>query len=275
MDFEIFEVSPQELTGDCSDQSLTIEGVATSFCNTNTGQHVYLNIHSVPATRDIDFTAIRGSPYKYSLKISQIDCNTNEQVMRDIQAPVGCLQYFREPSGTIQSFNYDGVRAYATNQDYAICIARSDKNCGIKYTNPPLDTSRARSVGAAFQQGCSAGGSYGGTQDSGCGEDCMRAGIGEGVAGGDSDWLTIAGGQLADADLTAASSYKAFFCGRGLGVDTNYTTDGVDGKGVVDFSSGPFIIKFHADGIKPQPVDDAITDDVGFVVEYAVQTGTC
>ena len=90
---------------------------------------MYLGIDSVPSNRDVDFTAIRGSNYKYSITVTQINCNTDYETMKD-------LQYFTESGGTIQSFNYDGVNAYSINQDYSICIARSAKNCGIKYTNP-------------------------------------------------------------------------------------------------------------------------------------------
>ena len=194
--------------------------------------------------------------------------------MKDLRAPRGCLQYFPESGGTIQSFNYDGVNAYSTNQDYSICIARSAKNCGIKYTNPPVDGSKARSVGAATQNGCRAGSTSSGSPDSGCGEDCLKV-SGSTAAPTDSDWLTIAGGQLADADLADASSYKAFFCGQGLGEDTNSTANGVNGDGVLDFSNGPFIVRFHADSVKPEETAGKITDDVGFVIDYAVQTGKC
>ena len=31
-------------------------------------------------------------------------------------APAGCLQYFTAASGTVTSFNYDGVNAYSPNQ---------------------------------------------------------------------------------------------------------------------------------------------------------------
>ena len=234
---------------------------------------MYLSINSVPSNRDIDFTAMRGSNYKYSLKVTQINCNTNDETMKLLQAPTGCLQYFTEPSGTMQSFNYDGVNAYSINQDYSICIARSAKNCGIKYTNPPVDGSKARSVGAATQNGCRAGSTSSGSPDSGCGEDCLK--VSGSTAATDSDWLTIAGGQLADADLADASSYKAFFCGQGLGEDTNSTANGVNGDGVLDFSNGPFIVRFHADSVKPEETAGKITDDIGFVIDYAVQTGKC
>ena len=59
------------------------------------------------------------------------------------------------------------------------------------------------------------------------------------TAATDSDWLTIAGGQLADADLADASSYKAFFCGQGLGEDTNSTANGVNGDEFLEQTKMP------------------------------------
>ena len=107
---------------------------------------MYLSINSVPSNRDIDYTAIRGSNYKYSIKVTQINCNTNDETMKLLQAPTGCLQYFTKQSGTMQSFNYDGVNAYSIRQDYSICIARSVKNCGIKYTNPLVYGTRSHLI---------------------------------------------------------------------------------------------------------------------------------
>ena len=274
LDLEEFDVAPQELTGDCTDQFLTIEGVDNTFCNINTGQHIYVGVNSVPSNKDIDFTAIRGQTFKYSIRVTQINCATNDDVMQQLRAPNGCLQYFTESGGTIRSFNYDGIRAYSPNQDYAICIARKAKHCGIRYTNPPEESNKIRSIGLAFQSGCS-NGAFGvsGSQDSGCGEDCL--GGSAGLPGADRDWITIAGGQLADGDLRESSSYKSYYCGRGLGVDTDSTVDGVNGNGVVDLSNGPFILNFHADSNKPKEFNGLIEDDVGFVIDYAVQAGTC
>lgn len=38
-----------------------------------------------------------------------------------VTAPTGCLQYFTEPSGIVESFNFG---EYLNNMDYAICIER-------------------------------------------------------------------------------------------------------------------------------------------------------
>ena len=41
-------------------------------------------------------------------------------------APVGCLQYFPEPSGVIESFNFNnGNGVYLGNMKYSICFRRT------------------------------------------------------------------------------------------------------------------------------------------------------
>lgn len=42
-----------------------------------------------------------------------------------LTAPNGCLQYFPQPEGIIESFNYNNNQGpYLPNQDYAICFRK-------------------------------------------------------------------------------------------------------------------------------------------------------
>ena len=51
-----------------------------------------------------------------------------------IVAPNSCLQYYTGVSGTIRSFNYDGVNGrHLSNQDYSICIRTESSFCSISY----------------------------------------------------------------------------------------------------------------------------------------------
>lgn len=44
-------------------------------------------------------------------------------------APMGCLQYFPETSGVIESFNYNnGNGVYMGNMKYSICFRKTSKN---------------------------------------------------------------------------------------------------------------------------------------------------
>ncbi|CAG5028168.1 unnamed protein product [Parnassius apollo] len=61
----------------------------------------------------------------------------------DLAAPTGCLQYFNEPQGFIESFNYRNISnvvttkypSYLNNLNYAICINREKVSCTVTYTN--------------------------------------------------------------------------------------------------------------------------------------------
>lgn len=44
-------------------------------------------------------------------------------------APAGCLQYFPNPSGVVESFNFNnGNGVYMGNMKYSICFRKTDKN---------------------------------------------------------------------------------------------------------------------------------------------------
>lgn len=50
----------------------------------------------------------------------------------NLTAPNGCLQYFPQPSGVIESFNYNNRRGpYLPNQDYAICFRKRSADTKI------------------------------------------------------------------------------------------------------------------------------------------------
>ncbi|CAH0720029.1 unnamed protein product, partial [Brenthis ino] len=60
-----------------------------------------------------------------------------------LSAPTGCLQYFKEDHGYVESFNYRdsteiGITrtpSYLNNLNYAICIERKPASCSVAYTN--------------------------------------------------------------------------------------------------------------------------------------------
>lgn len=64
----------------------------------------------------------------WSATVTQIECPEKSFFSQFDKrlAPVGCLQYFNEPNGTIESFNYNqGNGPYFGKFDYAICVRRS------------------------------------------------------------------------------------------------------------------------------------------------------
>ena len=129
------------------------------MCGENTGQHIYIPVES-PRSRpmmrmitdgrlgnDDTFTT---QGYKFRIKIRQIDCISNDNVLRQLRAPEGCLQYHTQRQGTISSFNWSPTiqRQYYPNQHYSICFRRTASDCRLQLFRskaaPPYSTSVGR-----------------------------------------------------------------------------------------------------------------------------------
>jgi len=68
------------------------------------------------------------------------------------RAPVGCLQYFRSPNGTLRTFNYLPNGRYLAEHDYLLCIRQERDMCGIAYQPCTRDSFR---IGPGGFQGAS------------------------------------------------------------------------------------------------------------------------
>eukprot|EP00096_Caligus_rogercresseyi_P008085 TRINITY_DN2640_c0_g1_i1.p1 TRINITY_DN2640_c0_g1~~TRINITY_DN2640_c0_g1_i1.p1 ORF type:complete len:359 (-),score=3.86 TRINITY_DN2640_c0_g1_i1:476-1552(-) len=98
------------------------------LCGSNLdGQHMYVEFG---ASDTIMWSAAIGSDTgvsrTWNIKTSQIPCNSN------FKAPMGCVQYFTGPMGTISSYNRAGMRAPA-GSIYQNCIRREEGKCSIEY----------------------------------------------------------------------------------------------------------------------------------------------
>jgi len=58
------------------------------------------------------------------------------------RAPVGCLQYFRSPNGTLRTFNYLPNGRYLAEHDYLLCVRQERDMCGIAYQPCTRDSFR-------------------------------------------------------------------------------------------------------------------------------------
>lgn len=58
------------------------------------------------------------------------------------RAPVGCLQYFRSPNGTLRTFNYLPNGRYLADRDYLLCVRQERDMCGIAYQPCTRDSFR-------------------------------------------------------------------------------------------------------------------------------------
>jgi len=131
-DFQTFTglTSETDTTPACTD-SFAVAGQTgnnpPSICGTNTGQHMYAEIGEASGdTATVTFTWGDTSAKQYNIFVQQIPCDA------EYRAPVDCVQYFTDTSGTIQSYNWQGG---VLNQglDYRICIRDAKGYCSVSY----------------------------------------------------------------------------------------------------------------------------------------------
>ncbi|XP_014356828.2 uncharacterized protein LOC106709520 [Papilio machaon] len=138
-----------------------------SLCGDNSGQHLYVRVNASTNSRSIRINfkiADRNTqPHlpqaTWKIKVTQLECFNTLGKFRDgileaitsslpstplsssadrdeyLIAPPGCLQYFPDRSGVIESFNYNrGDGPYIANLAYATCFKRTPDVCGVKLT---------------------------------------------------------------------------------------------------------------------------------------------
>lgn len=126
------------------------------------------------------------------------------------RAPMGCLQYFTQPSGIIESFNFG---QYLNNMDYSICVQRQPDTCRVVFTSSDYDWSL---------NGVGVSGSSSGVGD----QDCAR------------DYLLIPGGSRTGDGFT----YDRYCGGR-----LHYYRGQALSAPIVIKTSGPIVLRFHSD----------------------------
>ncbi|TRY61732.1 hypothetical protein TCAL_01774 [Tigriopus californicus] len=296
LDFEEFDLdSGSSLTSPCDRDSLEILSTGMSdlgmgkLCGNNQDQHLYIpviNDRSQPMIRIMteDRMLNVSQPYKYRIRVTQIDCNSKDPLMNALKAPDNCLQYFVERRGTIQSFNWrpDLPRVYQKNQNYAICFRREPSDCQMSLKRAQNAPAFSTSVGQAtgYTKFCAV--------DNGCGfEECSKALTGI-IGSVTLDHLQINAFHRSSAmpatPVQGKSEYEAsaFFCGVGLGADTPGIGDGEDIRdGVIVQSKGPFVLRFFTDDENGQPNTPTVPtpgpqkiNELGFSIDYQIM-GNC
>ena len=193
--------------------------------------------------------------HRWRIKITQIDCS----IINDLRAPTGCLQFFRERSGVIKSFNWDNgnQNQYVKNQDYSICIRKNPTDCQLTLVRSPSAPTGSTSIGPVRtinSRNC--------RNDNGCGENECVVRI-NGVV--HRDLLQVVAYYKTDNGFKVGGS----FCGVGLGSDS---VD--DGMGIIVQNRGPFVVHFTTDDNAGVVLDQDVTikPEMGFSIDYAIQT---
>jgi len=185
LDLMDFRLAPPT-AGDCNSDQFIIRAnePLPVLCGNNSKQHMYvdvrgrketnLNILSMPVLpkpvgvhneTDADRVIIEWlhevDPNRaWNILVTQIPCMCEDSSLPEPPAPTGCLQYHKEISGVISSFNYHGtIRNYEpcwngtesdcgehvhtghlNNLDYTVCIKSKAGYCGVVYDQVAPDS---------------------------------------------------------------------------------------------------------------------------------------
>eukprot|EP00092_Neocalanus_flemingeri_P006259 GFUD01006733.1.p1 GENE.GFUD01006733.1~~GFUD01006733.1.p1 ORF type:complete len:606 (-),score=82.60 GFUD01006733.1:47-1810(-) len=265
----------------------------SKMCGLNKGQHVYMpvkpgNILIMRATtsgvRNIPLARTDGTnrglsgdtAFRWNARVTQIPCEAPgargglsvadtkaarriPSHYRKLLAPDGCRQYFQESRGRLQSFNYDGKSEVLLNQNYAICVKRPARSCGM--------TLKALGFSLPASAGCLPGNVPAETVDGVCSLCCTST---EGDSPG-VNYLGVSGYSDGASVMTpigqnyAVNQDRYFFCGAKLGV-TNL---------MVTRTKGPLLLRVRTAGNYWEQVSCPDGGCLGFLINYDVDTGTC
>ncbi|XP_063239502.1 uncharacterized protein LOC134540601 isoform X2 [Bacillus rossius redtenbacheri] len=141
IDFIDFTIAQPNSDGVCVTDFMVVTGSTSTvpvICGDNTGEHIYVNFPtgSTPIEITISTSSTSTVARRWLLKVTQIECTD------PWRAPVGCLMYFKDISGTVKSFNYNtlaptttpfGTRQLA-NTNYGVCVRMADGYCSIQWS---------------------------------------------------------------------------------------------------------------------------------------------
>jgi len=255
------------------------------ICGLNTDQHLYIPAsygEQVQVLTTLSGTAAvplgqaslsvaSATEYRWNIKITQIPCEGMSMkkmkkglaripsYFSDLEAPSGCLQYFRDSFGTLTSFNFDGYSTFAPDQDYAICIrgegnSPSGRTCGV--------TLRATSFGLPVngddRKWCSVGGEF---VNPASGQECCLNPL--------SSYLAVLANQPGwTKETEGLTGLKRYFCGGSLGP-----------IGQIIARRKPYIVKVFSGRYTPGDLykEPSLSEDAktGFQINYKIDTGVC
>jgi len=212
--------------GHCEgDSFVASSGVGSSpmICGTNSGQHMVLDTDgSMCVTAIFNFRSGGAQQRSYRIHVLQFG------EFNDMGGPMGCLQYYTEQTGTVNTFNWVGpvgaTSVHLANQHYNVCVRRLVTACRICWS--PIQTAATRGDQATTTRGAFGIGNAGaadamamGAQDAACVKSATAT---------SQDFVVILGGNdvgagsvngalgatLVDAMITVAEMGSDVFCGR-------------------------------------------------------------
>jgi len=253
-------LEPSNLNGAyqmCNGDSMQVGNV--TLCGENTGQHIYIPLN--PRNQNERITTITfntrsgNSRPVWDIAVHQLECLHGQgrsldaiepattadksETFRQPRtfftewiAPSGCLQYFIEPSGQIESFNFNnGVGPYMGDMNYAICFRRLRGNRDLRLTTTFFRMNNGNPNNPGFN------------------EDCLSA---ANTPQRSEDFLFIPNAET-DTTPTESSTRARLFCGRSL-----------NSRIVTSSPPGPFVITFNSDR------NYLASEEIGFRMQYDI-----
>ncbi|KAK5647792.1 hypothetical protein RI129_002684 [Pyrocoelia pectoralis] len=145
LDFISMYIDGPNAQGECVNGAFSVRGFPTipRICGANIGQHMYVQISGGQVSSvvlNVQTQTQIVSP-TWLIKVTQLHCprtnvfnlgNQYRDMVQDfpLLAPLGCLQYYREPFGVFRTFGYtnnvDASRRYIRPLGYTICFRNQD-----------------------------------------------------------------------------------------------------------------------------------------------------
>jgi len=122
------------MMGNCDNDTIMITGadpvtmktMPMNLCGVLSGSHIYVSVKDVDSVK-LTITLTSLADQKWNILVRQFDSSQTEYL-----APRGCLQYYRQDIGTLETFNYNGGNGELLNDHmYTMCIAQNDDYCDI------------------------------------------------------------------------------------------------------------------------------------------------
>lgn len=200
--------------GTCNSDTFVVSGTQGPYpviCGMNTGQHMIVDTDGTECVNAVFAFGGNTNSRAYTIHVMQF-ARSNE-----MGGPPGCLQFFTGQTGTVSSFNWQGVADRVTsvhlaNQFYDVCVRRLATSCVICWhqVNPGSAAGGIGSFGLSTSTAASAA-----ATDAGVGASCA------------SDFIQIPFSfGMADLQITSVPALGNHdFCGRYLNAVDGSITD--------------------------------------------------
>jgi len=234
------------------------------LCGLNKDQHLYIPVtagdtvqivttlsgtSAIPISRT-NIGLASDTEYKWNIRITQIECNSDHPYFSALEAPRGCTQWFTDAFGSFKSFNFDGNSDFAPDQDYGICI-RNEGNAGARSCSVTLRAQQFKMPpGGIDRVPCASGTDI---VNVAANRECCLDPL--------SAYLAFVGKQPRANTLTT----RRYWCGEALGSTTNQ----------VATSAKPYVLKVYSPKVDKWDITKPPFSPIGFSIDYKVDTGLC